>query len=47
MECNESDGRVEERIDELEEDRLSTGRPTESANLDSCRPQETELPTKQ
>jgi hypothetical protein len=45
MELRDFDGRVGGRIEGLEGDRNSAGRPTESTNLDLWGLPETELPT--
>jgi hypothetical protein len=47
MEFQKSFGRVREKNDELEEDRKSTERPTESTNLDPLGLPETEPSTKE
>jgi len=46
MELRDSHGRVRGRIEGREMDRISTGKPTESTNLNPCGISETELPTK-
>ena len=47
MELGNSYGRIEERTVGPESDRNSTGRPTESTNLDPWRLSETEPTTKE
>ena len=47
MELRDSYGRIGGRIAGPKEDRHSTGRPTESTDLDSWSLQESEQPTKQ
>ena len=47
MELGNSYGRIEERTVGPERDRNSTGRPTESTNLDPWRLSETEPTTKE
>jgi hypothetical protein len=47
MELKESYGRVGRKIEEPKEDRDSTGRATESTNLDPWALPETETPTKE
>jgi len=46
MDFEQSYGRAERRIEEPEEDRDSTGRPTESTNLDPWGLPETQSPIK-
>jgi hypothetical protein len=47
MDIQEAYGRDGGRIEGLKKDRHSTGRPTESTNLDPWRLPETEPPTKE
>jgi hypothetical protein len=47
MELGESYGRIERKIEGPEEDKHSTGRPTESPNLNPQGLPETESPTRE